>query len=384
MRTIRILLTGGGSGGHVYPLLSVAESLQSVAHSPHTEYEIHYFGPSDIYSAKLAEAGIVLHKITSSKIRRYASGILANIFDLPRFIFGLLQAFVKMFWLMPDVIFSKGGPGAYPVVLAGWFYRIPVMIHDSDATPGLTNLLSARFSRRIAVSFDRAAKYFNPKKTIVTGSPLRRALLESRPDSARAKEDLGFDPTLALVVVLGGSQGSQRINEFVALNLLELIKDVQIYHQAGSASYLDIKKITQAELLGVSIAEELHTRYQLLPYVDDMKTVLAAADLVVSRAGSGSIFEIASFGKPSILIPLHESANDHQRTNAYEYARLGAAVVIEESNFQPAIFLNQIRDILTHPETVQKMSAAASAFFHPGAEEEIAKELLILAGEGQK
>lgn len=374
-------MTGGGSGGHVYPLLSVAESLEAIARAPATEYELHYFGPKDRYSATLAEAGITIHPITSSKIRRYASGLLANILDIPRFAFGFLQALFKMFWLMPDAIFSKGGPGAYPVVIAGWFYRIPVMIHDSDATPGLTNLLSGRFSKRIAVSFDRAAKYFDPRKTIVSGSPLRRALLEGRPDAAQAKEMLGFDPALALVVVLGGSQGSQRINEFIAFNIPELIKDVQIYHQAGSANYLEIKKVAQAELLGVSLMEELKSRYQVVPFIDDMKVVLAAADLVVSRAGSSSIFEVAAFGKPSILIPLHESANDHQRTNAYEYARGGGAVVIEEPNLLPAIFLNQIREILTQPETVQKMAAAATAFFKPGAGEVIAKELLILAGK---
>ena len=377
-KTIRILLTGGGSGGHVYPLLAVAEELRRLTKEQSINLELSYMGPSDEYKELLVGNGIGTYGVISGKIRRYAS--LENILDVPKFFIGFLQALLKMLWIMPDAIFSKGGTGALPVVLAGWFYRIPVIIHESDASPGMTNLLSSRFAARIAVSFERALNYFNPKKTALIGTPIRREVLEDRLPSEEAKERLGFEPEKPLVLVIGGSQGSERINEFVLANLADLIKETQVLHQTGKANYEEVEKLSKAALTGASLKTAEKIRYQAVPYLENnVNIALAAADLVVARAGSGTIFEISAFGKPAILIPLQESANDHQKINAYEFSRSGGAVVIEEPNLLPGIFINQVKVILKDSVLLQKMSAASAQFFKPGAAEIIAKELLRIA-----
>lgn len=376
---IRILLTGGGSGGHVYPLLAVAESLRKITEKQGTEIQLVYFGPKDKYFGLVAERGIRTYGIAAGKVRRYALGILANILDIPRFFWGLVQAFWKMFWLMPDAVFSKGGTGAFPVVFAAWFYRIPVMIHDSDAIPGLTNLLSSRFARRIAVSFENAKKYFNPGKTILTGNPIRAELLEKKYPQDQAKEILGFKRDMPLILILGGSQGAQRINDFIIVALKDLLTQSQILHQTGPGNYMDVKNLSQAALLNMPAKEEAASRYKAVSYFEeDLPIAMYAADVIVTRAGSSSIFEAAAFGKPAILMPLRESASDHQRANAYEFAETGAAVVIEEQNLQPAIFIRELTGILNNPEKAEKMSKAAASFFRPEAPDTLAKELLSL------
>ncbi len=376
MKSVRVLLTGGGSGGHIYPLLAVAEAFQKTAVENNIELDLRYLGPADPRSTILAEAGVKIHSLTYGKLRRYFS--LLNLLDIPKFFLGLIQAFFKMFWLMPNVIFSKGGPGAFPVVLAGWFYRVPILIHESDAVPGLTNLLSARFAKRIAVGFENALKYFNPRKAAWTGNPIRRELLEEQINQETAKEELNFNPNQPLILILGGSQGSQRINEFILTILGDLLKETQILHQTGPLHFRDIERLSRAALLDVPIQTETHSRYKPVPYFNDadLRKAFSAADLVFSRPGAGAIFEIAAFAKPAILVPIPESANDHQRVNAYELAKSGAAIVIEEANLGPGIFLSQLRKLLKDAALRDKMSEAAKKFFKPGAAEIIAEELL--------
>ncbi len=374
----RILLTGGGSGGHVYPLLAVAEALRKLGNDQGLHLELYYVGPKDEYTKILAKVGIEARNIPAAKLRRYLS--IENIFDIPKFFFGLIAAFWTVFWMMPDAIFSKGGTGAFSVVVAGWVYRIPIIIHESDAAPGLTNLLSARFASRIALSFETALPYFNPKKTALVGAPVRRELLTDRPTPEAAKEQLGFNPQEPLMLILGGSQGSERINQFILTNLESISKETQILHQTGSANYKEAEKLSRVSLMNVPVKTASVRRYEAVPYFpDNLKMALAAADLVVARAGSGTITEIAAFGKPAILIPLEGAANDHQRINAYEFAKMGAAVVIEEENLLPAIFLRQVKSILADAALRQKMSSASTKFFKPGAAEVIAQEVLRLA-----
>lgn len=377
--TVRVLLTGGGSGGHVYPLLAVADALKKIAAAEKFSLEMCYLGPKERYAGILVSAGIETGSIISGKFRRYAS--IDNLIDIPKFFMGMIQAFFKVYLLMPDVIFSKGGTGALPVVIAGWFYMIPVIIHESDATPGLTNLLSSRFATRIAVRFERALKYFNPKKTALTGTPIRKDLLSGHLPMGEAKESLGFNSKEPLILILGGSMGSERINEFVLTNLENFIKEGQILHQTGAGNFAEAEKLARVALINVPASVELKNRYKPVPYleIEDLKTALAAADLVVARSGSGTISELAAFAKPSILIPLRESAGDHQRINAYEFAKTGAAIVIEESNLLPGIFLGQIRSILKNPSISDKMSLASGNFFRGGSAETIARELLAIA-----
>ena len=373
--TFRVVLTGGGSGGHIYPLIAVAEKLQEKANAMRFALELTYVGPKDAYAPVFQDHGISVRPIVAAKIRRYLS--FSNVIDVPKFFVGFVQALVKLYFIMPDVIFSKGGTGAFPVVIAGWFYRIPVVIHESDAQPGLGNLASSYFARKIFISFEGASKYFNPALVERTGVPVRKELLEGRTSKELAKETLGFAADSPLVIVLGGSQGAAPLNEFIIKNLPGITDQAQVLHQTGAANFVDMQKLAQAALIDASFKN----RYQPTAYLDDANYALAltGADLVVARAGSGTLFELASFGLPAILIPHDNGGNGHQRVNAYDYADTGAAVVIEGQNLLPGILIGQIKIILSNAELRKKMIEAAAAFFVPDAAEKIAMGIMEAA-----
>ncbi|MEK7608493.1 MAG: UDP-N-acetylglucosamine--N-acetylmuramyl-(pentapeptide) pyrophosphoryl-undecaprenol N-acetylglucosamine transferase [Patescibacteria group bacterium] len=375
---IRILFCGGGSGGHINPLVAVAEILQDTRGQLPGKITMHWFGSLDQYSREFARVPVAIHPILTGKLRRYFS--LQNFIDIPKFFVGLIQAWWKMFLLMPDVIFSKGGPGALPVVLCGWFYRIPIVIHESDSVPGLTTLLTARFAKKIILSFEAARQYFDSRKVLILGNPVRRSFQEKRITQEAAKESLGFNPGEPVLLVLGGSQGAQRINRFVALNLKEFLTETQILHQAGTGDFLDTKKLSEAVLIDLPVKTEVEHRYSLVPYFEEKKLTeaLSAADVVLARSGSGTLFEIAPFGTPSVLVPLDESAKDHQRSNAYIFAGGGGAIVIEEENLNAQTFVHELKKILSNPTVRDNMSRSALQFAKPRAAEEIAKQILQL------
>lgn len=365
-----IVFTGGGSGGHVYPLLAISEALQKKLAVLNAPYEFFYMGPKDAYAALLERQGMTMRPIIAGKLRRYLS--ILNIIDIPKFAIGFVQALWNLYFIMPDFVFSKGGTGSLGVVIAAWFYRIPVAFHESDAQPGLNNLLSAYFARNIFVSFDRAAQYFNPAITKVTGAPLRNDLLVGRTTKELAKENLGFDPAKPLTLILGGSQGAVRINDFIVENLEQMILMTQVLHQTGTANIADVQQLSHAALLEANA----ENRYQAVGYFENnLVTAMTAADVVVARSGS-SVFELAAFGLPAILVPLAESANGHQLMDAYEFAKTGAGVVIEEENLLPGIFFGQLKLILSDDALRAKMSAASSAFFKPGAADTIAEDII--------
>ncbi len=371
--TFRIVIAGGGSGGHVYPTLAVLEALEGRLKAMNAPMRIIRMGPRDGYDALFTNLGADIRDIAAGKIRRYASW--ANLLDVPKFFVGFIEALAKLYAIMPDIVFSKGGTGALPVVVAAWFYRIPVVIHESDAHPGLTNLFSARFARKVFVSFAEAATYFAAGKTEITGTPLRTELFAAKTTKELAKETLGFDPQAPLTIVLGGSLGSRRINEFVLENLGALIRETQILHQAGVMNIADVQKLSRAAL----IDESTTRRYQAIGYLDqNLGLILTAADLAVMRAGSATIAEVSAFGVPAILIPLEESANGHQRVNAYAFVKTGGGVVIEEGNLLPGIFLGQVKAILGDPALRAKMSEASAKFSIPGAADKIADEIIQL------
>jgi len=374
-KTFRVVFAGGGSGGHVYPLIAVAEAIQKMWQGVDSPLEMYYVGPSDGYEQVFGEHNVAVRPILAGKLRRYFS--LANLFDVPKFFIGFFQAMWRLYWLMPDVIFSKGGAGAFPVVVAGWWYRIPVAIHESDAKPGLNNVFSARFAKKICVSFEEAAAYFDARKVVVTGTPVREELLRNPIAPEAAKDALGFSSSHPLFLVLGGSQGSVRINTFVLENLKPIMELAQVFHQTGPANFTEAQKISQAALIDASY----ENRYVPMGYLDDatMRLALSAADVVLSRSGS-SISELAAFGKPMILVPHPAgSSNDHQRANAYAFAETGAALVIEENNLFPGIFFAELKKLLTDNELRAKMSAAARNRFVVNAADAIATEILKLA-----
>lgn len=383
---LRILFTGGGTGGHIYPIIAVAEELKI----KFSDIDLYYFGAYGLFRGLLESNGIKVSKIISAKLRRYFD--IRNFIEIP-FLFPLsvIQAIWKVFWLMPDVLFSKGGPGSLPVVLACKFYRIPIIIHDSDTIPGLSNKLAARFASRIAISFASTAEIFiaknhkSEKKIALMGNPIRNSLTSGDIlDKTAAKKVFGFNPEKPVILVICGSQGASKINDFMLEIADELITEgFQILHQTGIKNFESVKKELDITLRKYS--EEQKNRYKVVPYFEkDLKDAYSAADLIISRASSGSIFEMAAFAKPAILIPLPlEIVGAHQIQNAYEYAKIGGAIVIEQENLKPDIFLFQLKKLFPslsgESEKLNQMSQAAKSFSKPEAAEIIAEEIIKLA-----
>ena len=386
---MRILFTGGESGGHIFPIIAVCDKLKETI--PGSDF--FYVGTPDIYEAELIKAGIKIKSIVSAKLRRYFD--FRNFIDIPKFLFSIFQAFWKVFWIMPDVLFSKGGTGSFAVVLACWFYRVPIIIQDSDSIPGAQNLLSARFSDRIAISYDVAADSFvnlykkeikrqlMSEKIALTGNPIRNMFLTDFDlNQETAKKVLELDPNRKLLLVISGSQGSIRINDFFLDTAPDLLKEgFQIYHQTGVNNLHGFNN--ELKLVLEKLPKEYQVAYKTMPFLDGklLKDAMAAADLIVSRSGS-FIFEIAAIGKPSVLIPLPESAADHQKKNAYEYAKTGAAIVIEEENLTPHLFLAQVNKIFGNQENYNAMSLAAKKFAKPNATKLLAEEIIKLGNKG--
>jgi len=372
---IRILITGSGSGGHVFPLVAVARQIQQIAVKSNLDLDLRYYGPKDIYTSYITKEGIEARAITSSKLRRYFS--LKNVVDFPKFIFSIFQSLFKIYWFMPDIAFSKGGPGALPVLTACRFYNIPIIIHDSDAIPGLTNTVSGKFARQIELGFTSAKKFFPASKTMrVVGNPIRESLLNFVSlDPVGAKERLKLDPKLPLILILGGSLGSVRVNNFTLAYLEKLLNKYQIVHQIGTANLANVKKTFTA--ISRQMDSKIKKRYHPYAFLEkNYGEILAASDLVISRSGSGAIFELAAFGKPAILIPLPESARNHQRMNAIEYSKTGAAEVLEENNLSEAVALGMIDKLIK--DSNSQMHQAALKFAKPKAAAVIAADILSL------
>ena len=378
---LRILFTGGGTGGHIYPLVAVIEELKKISNQRGVDLRLRYFGAAGNYQYLLERSGARISSIISSKWRRYFD--LKNFIDIPLFLISILQALWKIFWFMPDVLFSKGGPAALPVVLSCRFYKIPVIVHESDSIPGLSNQISARYAQRIAISFTSASQYFSKKEIIaLVGNPIRASLLEGPIlTQAGAKRIFGFNPEIPLIFVMGGSQGSKTINNFFLDIALELIEDFQVIHQTGQNNFDEFTNMLN--LTTREVKETKKSRYKPVAYLgEDLKDALTGADVVISRAGSGSIFEIAALGKPSILIPLSGAANNHQVLNAYDYAKEGSAVVIEENNLKPNLVLTQLRGMVSSSGRLSQMSEAAKKFAKPGAAKTIAEEIIKIGERG--
>lgn len=369
--TLRIALTGGGTGGHLFPLIAVAKELKNISVERGIyDLDIRFYGPKttdeSLYLV-LADENIKFESIMSGKLRRYFS--LQNPVDFIKLIFGIFQAQWKLFKFMPDVIFSKGGYGSLPIVIVGWIFGIPIIIHESDSIPGLVNKLSSKFSKRIAIAFPSAIKYFNSSKVAISGNPTREDLRAGSIEEAKKIFNLKADKQLLLII--GGSQGARAINDLVMTIIGDLLLRYEVILICGEKNYKDLHNESLARL------KPGQTEYfHLFPFLGlELKHAFAAANLIISRAGSGSIFEIASMGKPSILIPLPNSAQDHQAENAYEYSKFGATIVIEQQNLTPHLFLDNISRILNSEELINKMSQNALKFSTPQAARKIAEEI---------
>ncbi len=326
----RIILTGGGTAGHVTPNIALLPRLKEL------QYDIHYIGSYNGMEKDLIEQmGIPYHGISSGKLRRYHSW--QNFTDPFRVIKGFSEAKRLVKILKPDVIFSKGGFVSVPVVLAGKSRHVPTIIHESDLTPGLANKLSIPSASKVCCNFPETLEHLPAGKAVLTGSPIRQELLSG--NAFKAKEMVGFTSDKPVIMVMGGSLGSVAVNEAVRSVLPELLKDFQVIHLCGRGKV----DATLSALDG-------YVQYEYIQ--DELKDLFALTDIVVSRAGANAICELLALHKPNLLIPLSAKASrGDQILNARSFERQGYSKVLEEEELSPELLLKTIRDLYSNRET---------------------------------
>jgi len=374
---MKIFLAGGGTGGHWTPLMAVADALNVIAEQEKiAKMDLAFISDSPYDEQLLLQKGIRFKKIYAGKVRRYFSFL--NFIDFFKTLVGLLKALFSVYLDFPDVIFSKGGYASFPAVFAARVLGIPLIIHESDIIPGKVNKWSAKFAKRIAISFPSAAQYFPEEKTALTGIPIRKELLTPA-GKPGAKEFFGLEWDPQTIMVIGGSQGCKKINDIFLDIVPELAKKYQIIHVTGKKNIDEVN----ARISILLDKSPYKSRYHVFDFLDvtQMRMAYGAADLAVSRASATSIFEIAVSGLPSILVPLPKAAQNHQKENAYAYAAANAADVIEEPNLTPHLLQSEIEKLLEDKDKLKTMSEGAKKFAKPDAAEKIAREIITLALE---
>jgi len=346
----RILLVGGGSGGHVYPLMAVAEALQKKVQD--NDIEIILLGEGRFFDEAIRNSGFRYKKIIAGKLRRYFS--LESFLDPFKMIVGFFQSFWYLFWLMPDAVFAKGGYATFFPALAAKLFFIPIYVHESDSVPGMTNRFIGKLAKKVFVSFESAKKYFSPERVELVGNPIRTSLLNGSKEEALSFFNLSS--SLPTVIILGGSQGAKKINEAVLSSIFQLTNDFQVIHQCGDFNFKEVGKAVE-EIK----SEQVKNRYRLHPFFSDKELSLAYAlgDIFVSRAGANSIFEVSALGKPLVAIPIKSSASNHQHLNAVELLKYGG-VLIEEDNLITSVLVNEIKEAYQKREELgQKIKSFA-------------------------
>jgi UDP-N-acetylglucosamine--N-acetylmuramyl-(pentapeptide) pyrophosphoryl-undecaprenol N-acetylglucosamine transferase len=376
---MKIVFTGGGTGGHFYPVIAVVERVNQIIDKEHiVGAKLFYISNAPYDKAMLAENGLIYEEVIAGKMRTYFS--IKNFFDFFKIFMGVINALYKLFTIYPDVVFGKGGFASFPTIFAARILRIPVVIHESDSFPGRVNKWAGRFATRVAVSFPEAAEFFPKETTACTGQPILAEVEQPAPRK-EALEYLKLESEIPVIVIMGGSQGAELINNTILGALPRLVEKYQIIHQTGINNFKSISG--QAEVI---LSQSRHkTRYMPMPYLNQLTKKMAAgvATLMISRAGS-TLFEIASWGLPSIIIPITTSNGDHQRKNAFNYARAGACSVIGESNMTANILSSEVDRILDDKVGYERMVASAKAFGRHGASMKIARELVDIALSHEK
>ncbi len=389
-RTLKILVTGGGTGGHVSPALATIGAIrqlaaESLAGSGAWTPEFRYLGSYGGVEQGLAEAaGVPFTGVQSGKLRRASSvrGLLTfkNFTDALRVPVGIGQAVteVRKFW--PDVVLATGGYVSVPTVIAAGLLRRPVLIHEQTVQIGLANRIAARFASRIALTFEGAAAELPPslrRKSFVSGNPVRPVIFGG--DPARAVSRFGFsaaEDALPTIYVTGGAQGAQSINRAVEAALPALLTTCRVVHQCG--------KQDGERMAGVraSLPPALQTRYAAVPFVgDEIGDIFALADLLVGRSGAGTVTEAAAVGLPALFIPLVPTGGDEQTRNARRSVDAGAAVILPSGELDGPRLLSEIRALLSNPARLTAMGQSALTLATPNAARELAEAVLALAGQ---
>lgn len=335
----KIIMTGGGSAGHVTPNLALVPKLKELG------YEIEYIGTKDGIERKIIEdENIKYHAISSGKLRRYFD--IKNFTDPFKVLKGILQAIVILKKEKPNIVFSKGGFVAVPVVIAAHLSKIPVIAHESDLTPGLANRLSAPYCTRVCVTFPESVKNIKDNKGVLTGTPIREELLKG--SRILGRQICGFEDKKPVLLIIGGSLGSKFINDTIRKVIDKLIEKYNIVHICGKGN--------------IDKSLESRKSYKQFEYIsEELPHVMNAADIVISRAGANAIFELLALRKPNLLIPLSKkSSRGDQILNAASFERSGYSLVIQEDDLNERILLEKLEELYENKDKfINKMSSSS-------------------------
>ena len=350
-----LAMTGGGTAGHVNPNFAIAPGLVERG------WQLMYVGSKGVEKELVAKFGkIAFHQIAAGKLRRYFD--FQNFLDIARIFIGLMQCVALFIRRRPAVIFSKGGFVSVPVAWAGWLLRIPVVTHESDLTPGLATKLIDPIATTILYTFPETAKFLPRGKSVCAGTPIRSELLSG--NRSEGQRLCGFDPSdkTPVILVMGGSQGAQRINDCLAKALPELVKSYRIIHLSGKGK-------------GIVFVDP---HYKVFEFVlDELKHLYAACDVIVSRAGANAIFEFLALHRPMLLIPLEIGSRGDQVKNAESFQRSGWAHVIRETTVTPESLREGIANLIA---SGQQMVSEQQKFPSGNAIATIVQEIEKAAG----
>jgi UDP-N-acetylglucosamine--N-acetylmuramyl-(pentapeptide) pyrophosphoryl-undecaprenol N-acetylglucosamine transferase len=365
-----IVIAGGGTGGHTSPGLAVAALLRARG------IECAWIGSERGLEARRApEASIRYHAIPTGKLRRgWAWQNVPDIFvNTPA---GVVVAWRLLHRLRPHVVFATGGFVALPVAIAARLARVPLVVHEQTAVPGLANRIAARLATRVVVTFADSARLFGGADVALTGNPLRPELRRGERQDAIARFRL--DPTLPLVYVTGGAQGAHAINRAIGEILAPLLAHAQVIHQCGdNAATGDRAWLTERH---AALPAALAQRYTPVPWVgDELAGIYAAATLVVSRAGAGTVNECCQLGLPALYIPLPGTRGDEQTANARLVGRAQGCAILPQSSLTPALLLERIESLLADPARLKEMGERARTLAVPDAAERLVTILLETA-----
>ncbi|MBI4134096.1 MAG: UDP-N-acetylglucosamine--N-acetylmuramyl-(pentapeptide) pyrophosphoryl-undecaprenol N-acetylglucosamine transferase [Candidatus Terrybacteria bacterium] len=370
---MRIVLTGGGTGGHVFPLIAIARELRQQLPNA----ELRFIGPAAFGANALERENVVVRGIIAGKLPRYPTPrLLLELFKIPA---GFVIAFWELYWFMPDVVFGKGGYGMVPVVAVAWLFRIPIVIHESDAVAGLATRICARFAKKVLLSFPVTAALPRPiqERTHVVGNPVRKTLTQGNRQRAQQRFHLALKP---VVLVLGGSQGAEELNSLMVQIAPQLATETEVIHQTGA---LVADRFAREIALVLEPYPDTLRFYHVVPFLDEeaLADAYAVATVVVSRAGAGSIFELALTGLPTIFLPLKSAAAHHQERNATILTDLGAALTLSGANLAPHLLLGSVERLLQDDAAREVLRTRFRAFAKPDAAADIAATTIRL---GQK
>lgn len=372
---MQIVLSGGGTGGSITPLLAIAEKIREKNKEKKIDTDFLFFGTrqggvNGIERRLANKVGIKFYPVICGRFRRYLTW--KNLVDPFLVIIGFFQSIFLLLKFCPKAILSAGGFTAVPVAWAGWLLGIPIFIHQQDLLVGLANKLMVPIATKITINFDQSLKEFPRSKAILTGNPVRDKILKG--NKQKALDFLGFSPELLTILVIGGGTGAKQINSLVIQSLPRLTEFCQIIHLTGKGKQIELKNIFKIKN---NSNQQTKNRYRQFDFIDqELPDIFALANLVISRAGLGVLTELAALGKPAIIIPI---INSHQEANARYFVKHQAIIYLKENTNNQSfveLFINQIKRILENTDQRAQLSLNISKLFCLDATNRIAQVVL--------